>query len=215
MRGPISHLLTAVVVAGLLTLSSTASRAEQNFALVLGPLLKPACDQVFPGYKAENAANYAAWRNQHQASIDAWEGTEEFRSKQAASLQMLAALTPEETRELERRCTDLADAFQTGAPADPRFAAPETTWAVFHASLRNADRETALSCVVGNARRKLAQVFAVATDRDVRDMGDLMVKLDVDAPTGDTMQGAMLLRDGHVDSVMFLRLGQNWKIVEM
>ena len=215
MRGPTSNLLTAAVVAGLLTLGSTASRAEQNLAIALGPLLKPACDQAFPGYKAENAANYAAWRQQHQASIDVWEGTEEFRSKQAAMFQTLAALTPEEKRELERTCTDLADAFQTGAPADPRFASPETTWALFHTSLQNADRETALSCLVGNARRKLAQILAVAADRDLRELGDSAIRMDIKATTGDSVQGTLIQRDGHADSVMFLRLGQNWKIVDM
>jgi len=215
MLSPRANLRNAAAVVGLVILAFTELHAEEGLAFVVGPMVKPACDQALPGYSDETAANYAAWRRQHQARIDEIERDPDFRAKQAAILQTVAAPTPEQKRELERACRDIAEVFQAAAPADPRFASPEKTWALFHASLRTADRGTALSCLAGRARRKFSKALAGMTDRALQELSDWVTRVDIPAPTGDSIEGTLVLRDGHADPVRFLRLGQNWKIVEM
>ena len=72
--------LLAAVVTCLMTPGPAQSSDEKQIGYAV--IFKPVCDQVIPGYAAENAANYATWRRQNQAAIEAMEREPDVAMKQ-------------------------------------------------------------------------------------------------------------------------------------
>lgn len=215
LRPAWQNLRTAFLAVALLLSMATPSSADTGMALSLGPLLKPICDRHIRSYESETAAAYEAWRRQNRVRLEELEQTGAFGTPQAQALKALDAPTPDQRRELERLCSDLADAFQAAAPADPRFASPERTWALFHAALRNADRETAATCLIGRAKRKLASAFAAMPDPELRQLGETIEGFTLIAGSGEYREGTVTVHGGAGSPVIFVQNGANWKISDM
>lgn len=221
VRPPIHVRRQSVVTIGvaicLILASATPSPAPESMAVALGPIIKPACDALIPGYAAETAANYAAWRRQNQAEIDMMERNPGFQLEQQQAVAKLPSATQGELRKLEDMCQDLMGAFETAAPADPRFSSPEKTWDLFQTSLKKADRAMAASCLMGRARAKFIQTVDQMTPDEVKAMGDTFVRLDLTSECDDMVcLGAAIPRIGNrFPGVKFFKAGSNWKILKM
>jgi hypothetical protein len=128
----------------------------------------------------------------------------------------LDSLPPSERSKFEELCSDLADAFQSAAPADARFSSPEKTWALFRSSLQTGDRKTALLCLVDEVKRYFAEFATKATDQQLRQMADGIKELELPSTTAtDRIEGSLITQNGLSGLIRFIRLGQNWKISDM
>lgn len=79
--------------------------------------------------------------------------------------------------------------------------------------MRDADRGP-LSCLTGRAKQTFKEAFATMTDDELRDIADSVVRPEVENTAGDRIEGSVL-RDGHGGPVIFVRMGQEWKIRDM
>jgi hypothetical protein len=123
--------------------------------------MPPACEKLIPDYAAKNSANYAAWRAENLAKVEAAEADPEFGSKQAEILKRLPSMRSTERSDMEKSCRQLSAVFDVSGAAleveDPRFSSPEKTWEVFLSSLRRADRDAVMTCLVGKAKTKFEE----------------------------------------------------------
>jgi hypothetical protein len=126
------------------------------------------------------------------------------------------SLPPTEKSKFEELCSDLADAFQSAAPADARFSSPEKTWALFRSSLQTGDRKTSLLCLVDGAKRNFAEFATKVSDQQLRQMANSIKELALPPLTAtDRIEGSLITQNERSGPIRFVRLGQNWKIADM
>ena len=176
-------------------------------------LLLESCELVSPGFKAATSPVIEPWRRQNAADVAAAEASAEFKASLAATPQRVRSLGPKELDEAKDMCGQMRHALE-GRPRDARLSTPTKTWELFVASLRAADRTTALECLRGTARRNFKDAMANAPDTTLRQMGNDFAKFGMTSQ-GALTEGFAVTRDGKGYSIQFEGHNGEWFITGM
>jgi hypothetical protein len=215
-RSAVSILLIALVLAGGSRTAAQdpmpASGEVQGKGFLL--MTKLACDRAIPGYQAATAARYAAWRQDNAALVAQLEASPDFQRMRAEADKQQVTLTPAQQRLVEERCEEAADFLGPAGPPDPRFATPEKTWDLFQASLRAADRTTALACLVQQAKRRFKENTQQLGDGQLRRLADPPIALHLGERHGESQEGEVI-RNGMASFILFVNVRGEWKIAQL
>ena len=104
------------------------------------------------------------------------------------------------------------------AKADPRYASPEKTWAVFLAATKKADTAAMLDCLTPELQGRFQDLFKQMPRDDLRAMGESFVAFAVTTAYGDFREAMVVRQKGDQKigaAVTFVNDGGAWKIAEM
>jgi hypothetical protein len=200
----------AYIVIVSIAIAGRAWAQDNSLEVILAVRLKPACDRLIPNFAKQNQTNYEAWRHQHASKIDELE-----RSATGPSQQPMAPASEQERQQVERECGMLVTIFDTAAPADPRLSSPASTWELFLKSLKTGDRASVLLCLAGTAKYKTPGLWAKMSDEQLRDLADSFGKIRFDEEQASTVHSVVQMRSGYAGAVIFEKLGNNWRIVDL
>ena len=173
------------------------------------------CDQVSPGFRAATTAGYDRWRRENAAAIAAVEASPEFQAVLAHSRTCTNSLSDKELRDTKTLCAYLRDTSEV-RPRDPRLTTPITTWELFVASLKAADRLTASQCLTGTARSKFGDVIDTLPDDGLRQMGSAMRDFKMtNTLRGGLQEGFAVRQDGQGGFIYFDERNGEWRLSEM
>jgi hypothetical protein len=216
MRRPQATLAAAVAASFLAALFPAAARTQGMTSVYFGAFYKPVCDRTIAGFQSSTAANYAAWEKANHAAVAALEANTQFQAKRREALvPPPAEIAAAKTQELQATCERIANLFEAAAPADARFAAPEQTWESFRKALREANRETLLACLTGNALKGFAGPLTAMTDEQLKRMAASIAELKLMQRDGNFQHAVVVQRDGSAGTIVFMKSGANWRIGEM
>jgi len=169
--------------------------------------LKPLCDSLKPGFTRAVAGGYAEWSGANQAAIASIE-----RSLRAGAPR--DAQRPEPTTEQKaaaaKHCDRLQRFLEHPHP-DPRFATPEKTWETYLAAMQAGQREVALDCLDDMGRRKNGELIAIESPDVLRQISAGFTPLKLMRDYDATMKVFSTTRNDIVASVVFVRVGGEWK----
>ena len=137
-------------------------------------ILLESCEVVSPGFKAATNSVNERWRRENAAAIAAVEASAKFKADLAAVLQRVRTAGAQDLEDLKDMCGQIRHGLEV-RPRDARLATPTKTWELFLASLRAADRTTALGCLTAAARHQY-KAIASLTDDGLRQMGSDFAK---------------------------------------
>ena len=180
-------------------------------------ILLESCELLSPGFKTATNSVHERWRRENAAEIAAVEASAEFKANLAATPQRVRTLGYKDLGELKDMCAQMRHAFEV-RPRDARLATPTKTWELFLASLRAADRTTALACLAGTARRTFREAMASLPDQSLRQMGNdvAVFKLTDSFRQGGAYQEGFAVRhDGQGYFVHFEEYNGEWLITSM
>ena len=180
-------------------------------------ILLESCDLVAPGFKTATNSVNERWRRENAAAIAAVEASAEFKADLAATPQRVKTLGSKDLGDLKDMCAQMRHALEV-RPRDARLATPTKTWELFLASLRAADRTTALACLAGAARRNFREAMASLPDESLRQMGnDFAVFKVTDSfrQGGAYQEGFAVRHDGQGYFVYFEEYSGEWLISSM
>jgi tetratricopeptide (TPR) repeat protein len=105
---------------------------------------------------------------------------------------------------------------------DLRRATPQATWALFIASLKSGDRDTALTCLAGHLQTALSELFRKSSNAQLRQMADEFGPLQPPAAgtgSSDEIQEFGITRKrpqgDQAAFVEFVRAGGEWAVQSM
>lgn len=200
----------------LLGVASPALLAQEADIVSYGALYKPVCDALVPGFEQSTEAHYARWREQHRDEIAKVEADERFKERQRDALRPPPSeLRAAKVRQITPTCEKLANLFEASAPAEARFSSAERTWETFRGALRNAQRESLAACLFGNARRTFSGRLFAMSDDQLKRMEASIAELKLSQRNGPVHEGVILQKDGKAGTIVFVKVGENWKIGEM
>ena len=180
-------------------------------------LLLESCELLSPGFTTATDSVHEQWRRENATDIAAVEASAEFKANLAATPQRVRALSPKDLGELKDMCAQMRHALEV-RPRDARLATPTKTWELFLASLRAADRTTALACLTGAARRNFKEAMASLPDDSLRQMGNDFAKFaitDSFRQGGKYQEGFAVRHDGQGYLVYFEEYNGEWLISQM
>src|SRR5262249_5478181 len=180
-------------------------------------ILLESCEVVSPGFKATTNSVNEQWRRENAAAIAAVETSAKFKADLAATLQRVRTLGSKDLEELKDMCGQIRHGLEV-RPRDARLATPTKTWELFLASLRAADRTTALGCLTGTARRNFKEAMASLTDDGLRRMGNDFAKFGITdsfRQGGAYREGFAVRHDGQAYFVYFEEYNGEWRISGM
>lgn len=180
-------------------------------------ILLESCELVSPGFKAATDSVNEPWRKQNAAEVAAVEASAEFKAALAATPRRVRTLGSKDLEELKDMCGQLRHALEV-RPRDARLATPTKTWELFLASLRAADRTTALECLRGTARRNFKEAFANLPDNSLRQMGGDFAKFGITdsfRQGGALQEGFAVTHDGKGYFIHFEQANGEWFITGM
>jgi hypothetical protein len=174
------------------------------------------CDQVSPGFRAATNPGYERWRSENAGAIATVEASAEFQTALARTRASVKNPGPKDLREMKDLCANLRDAFEV-RPRDPRLATPSKTWDLFLASLRAADRATAITCLTGRARSVFRDSVAPLPDDKLREVGTGFAKFGITDTfsRGGLKEGFAVHQDGQGYLIYFEERNGEWRISEM
>ncbi len=122
----------------------------------------------------------------------------------------------QDLRQMKDTCAGLRDAFEV-RPSDPRLATPSKTWDLFLASLRAADRATAITCLTGRARSVFRDSVQQLPDDKLREVGNGFAKFGITDTfsRGGLKEGFAVNQDGQGYLIYFEERNGEWRISEM
>jgi Domain of unknown function (DUF4124) len=190
------------------TASSSGPNLDLGIALIL--VTKPLCDRS-PVFARETRADYAHWRERNAQKIAATEASAGYRSWRDQALKNQDSIPP--NPEPDKTCLEIAHYLDAeGGAADPRLATAEGTWRVFTAAARTGDEATALKCMAGEERQMLMARYPELKST-LRAWADRIQNLGIGTEKDSMRIGRYKMQDGSDGSVVFARLGDNWRIV--
>lgn len=97
---------------------------------------------------------------------------------------------------------------------DPRMASPAQTWALFIASLKSGDLDTAMKCMAPTLQDKFGASFKTMSAAHSRAAAESFGTLTMNGVSGPFQEG-VVVRGNKVGMITFVNTGSEWKINEM
>ena len=104
------------------------------------------------------------------------------------------------------------------AKADPRYASPEKTWAVFLAATKKGDAAAMLDCLTPELQARFQDLFKKMSRDELRKMGESFVAFAVQSSYGQFTEAAVVRQQAErkmAGFITFVNDGGTWKIAEM
>ena len=111
-----------------------------------------------------------------------------------------------------------ARGIRVALAADPRYASPDKTWALFIASAKKGDAAAMLACFTSDMRQKLQTLFTGMSAEQLRKMADSFVGFSMNPGSGEGREAVVVRQSGDKNTAgfaYFVNDGGEWKIQSM
>jgi hypothetical protein len=170
------------------------------------------CLQSTPDLRAEGERIYRAWRGP-RAEVA------EFMETALADdiVKTVARDAPNAVgSQGYEQCGAMYTAFESRSRApDPRFKTPQSTWSAFKAALAHGDAKAAATCFA-NPYGQFGGMFPKLSPEQLVQLGNSLVEFDMlKGDMKEFRQGLVTRDDGISAEVVFVKMGEEWRIAQM
>lgn len=178
-------------------------------------LLIKSCELTYPDFERKIAPGRKRWGQEHKLYLDLINSNPERFSllQPPEQKQRPADYYSHNKAETNPECNRIISEINSYTnPPDSRYKTPESTWSVFLESLKRGNKQTALSCFIGQGQIRMKMMINKLTQEEMSKMSNSFTGLEGVKIFGNFAEGFVARRNGRVGIIQFRISNHEWKI---